>query len=118
MRHTTISTRQVFTYSKSDPGVFEYTSEFLVHELQRPCTLRVKGDHAVVAALEGPVGILDHKNQLVSLINVSDLLGWDGHLHPHDAILLPNGDLVVCTWNPGRISYWRRIKPRRECGEQ
>ena len=22
---------------------------------------------------------------------------------------LANGDIVVCTWNPGRLGYWRRL---------
>ena len=67
----------------------------------------------VVAALEGPVAILDKHNRLVSTIDVSKLIGANtGSLHPHDAIFLPNGDLVVGTWNPGFISYWKRLPPQ------
>uniref|UniRef100_A0A7S4C079 Peptidylamidoglycolate lyase n=1 Tax=Chrysotila carterae TaxID=13221 RepID=A0A7S4C079_CHRCT len=94
---------------------FEFDSEFTNSGLQRPCHIRffspAKGlprSHAVVPALEGPVGILDPQNRLVSTIDVGGLLGDLGHKHPHDAIVLPNGDLVVATWNPGRVSYWRR----------
>jgi len=36
-----------------------------------------------------------------------------GSLHPHDALLLPNGDFVVGTWNPGYVSYWKRL-PKEE----
>ena len=36
-------------------------------------------------------------------------LGGDGHKHPHDAIFLPSGDMVVATWNPGRLSYWKKL---------
>jgi hypothetical protein len=53
--------------------------------------------------------ILDKENKTVSVIEVGKLLGADGHKHPHDAIFLANGDIVCCTWNPGRISYWRRL---------
>ena len=78
---------------------------------QRPCNLRVAADgvHAVVPALEGPVGILNESNALVSLVDVAGLLGDKGHLHPHDALLMPSGDLIVATWNPGKLSYWKRI---------
>ena len=34
-----------------------------------------------------------------------------GFKHPHDAIWLANGDIAVCTWNPGRLGYWRRLAP-------
>lgn len=45
---------------------------------------------------------------------VAALLGHagpsSGHKHPHDAIFLANGDIAVCTWNPGKISYWRKLE--------
>jgi hypothetical protein len=73
--------------------------------------------HAVVASLDGSVGILDPSNRLVATVEVARLLGDRGHLHPHDAIVLANGDLVVATWSPGRLSYWRRVGVGR-AGEQ
>ena len=96
--------------NQSNPEVM-YASEFAVPELQRPCNLRVAADgvHAVVAALEGPVGVLNESNALVSLVDVAGLLGDKGHLHPHNALLMPSGDLIVATWNPGKLSYWKRI---------
>ena len=84
--------------------------------LSQPCGIRFAGDHAVVADLAGNVGILDSQNELVSVIPVAGILGEKGHRHPHDAILLPNGDLVVGTWNPGRISYWRRLGEKELIG--
>ena len=30
--------------------------------------------------------------------------------HPHDAEFLPNGDMVVATWAPGRVGYWKLLK--------
>lgn len=65
--------------------------------------------HAVVASLDGSVGILDASNRLVASVDVGRLLGALGHQHPHDAIVLANGDLAIATWNPGRLSYWRRL---------
>ena len=42
---------------------------------------------------------------MISVIAVGLLLGAHGFLHPHDALWLANGDLAVCTWNPGRLGY-------------
>ena len=60
-------------------------------------------------------------NTVVSVMEIAKLLGpgsaeaaalgGDGHKHPHDAIFLPNGDVVVGTWNPGHLSYWRCAAP-------
>ena len=64
----------------------------------------------MVAALDGPVAVLDKKNTVVSVIDVAGLIGEQtGSLHPHDAILMPNGDIVVATWNPGFVSYWKLL---------
>ena len=64
---------------------------------------------AAIADLTGSVQIVDERsNAVLSVVNVSGILGDSGHLHPHDAQLLPSGDLIVATWNPGRVSYWRR----------
>jgi hypothetical protein len=67
----------------------------------------------------GSVAIYDSTNKLSSVIEVANTIGHLGHQHPHDAILLPNRDLVVCCWsgpgNPGQgaakgtISYWKHV---------
>jgi hypothetical protein len=44
-----------------------------------------------------------------SVIKVSELLGNLGSVHPHDAHFLPNGDIVVATWRPGHITYWKKL---------
>lgn len=102
---------QYFDFDAEKGDVFRYNSSVSVAELQRPCNIRFDfgNGYAVVPALEGPVGILDQDNKVVSVIDVAGLLGDKGHLHPHDATFLPNGDIVVCTWAPGRISYWRHL---------
>lgn len=60
-------------------------------------------------AANGTVAVLDESNRVVSVVEIAKLLGDQGHQHPHDAIFLANGDIVVCCWYPGRISYWRRL---------
>jgi len=44
---------------------------------------------SIVPDLEGPVGILDLGNNLVSLLNITELIGDLGSVHPHDSIFLP-----------------------------
>lgn len=76
----------------------------------RPVEADVWTDYLLVSNLNGPIGIFDKNNELISLIEVGKLLGAKGHKHPHDAMFLNNGDVVVGTWNPGKMSYWKRIK--------
>lgn len=100
-----------------------------VHPL--PCNVDVHDDalaglvavvpslgHSYSSLTNGSVEIYDGNSALLSTIEVAGLIGYLGHQHPHDAIFLPNGDVVVCCWggpaNPGQgpakgtISYWRR----------
>lgn len=99
---------QYLRHDPSLPDLFEYHSEFEVPGLERVCHFRPALDgssHAVVPALKGPVGIVNGKNRLVSLIDVAGLIGDLGYLHPYDAIILPSGDMVVVTWDPDRSGY-------------
>lgn len=64
---------------------------------------------AIIPDLAGPVAVLDNNNEVISVVNVSVLLAADQHKHPHDATFLPNGDMVVATWAPGRLSYWKKL---------
>jgi hypothetical protein len=43
------------------------------------------------------------------VIKIDELLGGRGDIHPHDSHFLPNGDIVVATWHPGHITYWKRL---------
>ena len=80
------------------------------------CNIDIWDDYAVVASLgqldgmaEGSVGVVDQRTgKIVSVLEVAALLGQTagvttGHKHPHDAIFLANGDIAVCTWNPGKV---------------
>ena len=72
--------------------------------LQSPDVPRARRD--ITPDLTGPVGVLNDKYEVVSVVNVSVLLAEEQHKHPHDAIFLPNGDMVV-PGPPGRLSYWK-----------
>jgi hypothetical protein len=86
-----------------------YHSTIQAKEITKPCNADVWGDYLLVPDLDGPCTILDKENQVVSVLEVGKLLGEQGFRHPHDAIWLANGDIAVCTWNPGRLGYWKRL---------
>ncbi len=78
-----------------------------------PCNLRMYPDQegrAITADLAGPVGVLNNANEVISVVNVSVLLADLQFKHPHDAELLPNGDMDVATWAPGRVGCWKLLK--------
>ena len=77
---------------------------------QLPCNVdRNKQDYWLVPALDGPVAVLDAQHaKLAAVLQVGELLP-EQCPHPHDAIFLDNGDIVVCCWNPGFLSYWKRV---------
>jgi hypothetical protein len=88
----------------------QYHSTIQAPQITAPCNADIQGDYVLVPDLDGPLVILDKENCVVSVVEVGKLLGERGFKHPHDAIWLPNGDIVVCTWNPGRIGYWKRVR--------
>jgi hypothetical protein len=108
---------EYFNYDPATPNKFEYAgrTKNLIPEMgpkTLPCNIRFypkQDNRAIVPDLSGPVAVLDKDNTVISVVNVSVLLKDLQHLHPHDAIFLPNGDMVVATWAPGRISYWKHL---------
>lgn len=105
---------QWFDFDPTDPSAFTFSHKANTTtsgNASRPCNMRFKNGKgmSVVPDLVGPVGILNENNELVSTIEVGALLGDLGHKYPHDAMFLPNGDVVVATWNPGRMSYWQLL---------
>lgn len=86
-----------------------YQSQIKGQGISEVCNTDVWGDYLLVPNLDGSVAYLDKNNQHAGTISISDVLGEQGHKHPHDAIFLSNGDVVIGTWNPGRLSYWKRL---------
>merc|ERR1712113_177178 len=77
-----------------------------------PCNIRTYPEHdwrSIVPDLAGPVLILDKNDKVISVVNVSQLLREEGTKHPHDAMFLPNGDMVIAAWAPGRVTYWKKL---------
>jgi hypothetical protein len=107
---------EFFDYDPASPDVFAWASTVdmipPMGNATLPCNVRVYpalGGIAVMPDLSGPVAVLDAANAVVSVVNVSVLLAELQHNHPHDAIFLPSGDMVVATWAPGRVSYWKKL---------
>lgn len=107
---------EFFNYDPLTPDVFNYTHTVNMQpglgNGTLPCNLRMYPDQegrGIIPDLSGPVAVLDNTNTVISVVQVSVLLASLEHKHPHDAIFLPNGDMVVATWAPGRISYWKLL---------
>eukprot|EP00931_Biecheleriopsis_adriatica_P049800 TRINITY_DN28818_c0_g1_i1.p1 TRINITY_DN28818_c0_g1~~TRINITY_DN28818_c0_g1_i1.p1 ORF type:complete len:362 (-),score=46.83 TRINITY_DN28818_c0_g1_i1:367-1380(-) len=108
---------EYFEVDPESPNKFEYKTTFDLRPSQGdgtlPCNIRIypeQESRAIIPDLAGPVQVLDRHDNVISVVDVSGLLGeTEGTKHPHDAIFLPNGDMVVAAWNPGRLTYWRRL---------
>merc|ERR1712166_1667300 len=117
-----------FEFFKYDPAGYETFDWYETVNLAAmmgpqtlPCNIRMYPDQAgraIVPDLAGPVAVMDASNTVISVVNVSVLLAEQQHKHPHDAIFLPNGDMVVATWAPGRISYWKLLPTDEETAEK
>jgi hypothetical protein len=77
--------------------------------ISRVCNTDIWQDQLLVTNLYGTVTYLDKNNKLIDTIELNKVLGAKGHKHPHDAIFMSNGDIVIGTWNPGFLSYWKRV---------
>ncbi|MGJ8681537.1 hypothetical protein [Paraglaciecola sp.] len=78
--------------------------------ISRVCNTDTWQQELLVPNLNGTVAYLDKNNKLINTIEINKVLGAKGHKHPHDAIFMSNGDIVIGTWNPGKLSYWKRLK--------
>lgn len=94
-----------------------------VQGIRLPCHFKTRDDLLLVPDLESVVTILDKNNRIIVQLG-------DGHpsglrdqprdkflggkfIHPHTAIWLANGDILVAEWVPiGRVTRLRRIDQR------
>ncbi len=93
---------------------------FVNNAMRQPCDMKVRGDRMLVPDLDSVVTILDSKNELIVQLcdgNPSSLRGASRDqfipgkfVHPHDAIWLANGDILVAEWVPiGRVTLLRAV---------
>ena len=93
---------------------------FVTTGMRMPCDMKVRGDRMLVPDLESVVTILDGSNAPVVHLcdgNPTNLRGASRDqfipgrfVHPHDAIWLANGDVLVAEWVPiGRVTLLRAM---------
>ena len=93
---------------------------FVTDGVRLPCHFKIRGELMLVPDLESVVTLFDADNKPVAHIgdgHPSKLRGaprdrfiQDKFIHPHDAIFLPNGDILVAEWVPiGRITLLKRV---------
>ena len=93
---------------------------FVTGGMRMPCDMKTRGELMLVPDLESVVTIVDKNNAPVVQLcdgNPSNLRGAPRDkfipgkfVHPHDAIWLANGDILVAEWVPiGRVTLLRRV---------
>lgn len=92
---------------------------FVTEGMRLPCDFSIRGDLMVVPDLESVVTILDKENTVVAHLGDGKPTNLRGapreqfiqgkFIHPHDALWLANGDILVAEWVPvGRITLLRK----------
>lgn len=93
---------------------------FVTEGIRKPCHFKTRGELMLVPDLDSVVTLLDKDNKVVAHLGdgyPSKLRGApretfiDGKfIHPHDAIFLHTGDILVAEWVPiGRITLLRKV---------
>ena len=93
---------------------------FVTAGMRQPCHFKTRGDLLLVPDLSSVITLLDKDNKVVAHLG-------DGHpsslrdkqrdqflpgkfIHPHTAIFLKNGDILVAEWVPiGRVTLLRKV---------
>jgi len=95
---------------------------FVKEGMRQPVHFKTRGDELLVPDLNSVVTILDKDNKVVVQLgdgaNMPDLRGKKRSefvpgkfIHPHTAIWLHTGDIVVAEWLPnGRVTLLRKLK--------
>jgi hypothetical protein len=93
---------------------------FVTDGIRLPCHFSFRKGEMLIPDLESVVTLLDEKNQVITQLGdgrPSDLRGHPRKdfipgkfIHPHDAIFLRNGDILVAEWVPiGRVTLLKRV---------
>jgi hypothetical protein len=93
---------------------------FVTRGMRRPCHGDVRGDFTLVPDLDSVVTVLDADGRVAAQLgdgHPSNLRGRPREefipgrfVHPHDAIFLRSGDILVAEWVPtGRITLLKRL---------
>jgi hypothetical protein len=93
---------------------------FVTDGMRQPCHFKTRGDILLVPDLSSVVTLLDKNNKVITHLgdgHPSNLRGAPREqfipgkfIHPHTAIFLKNGDILVAEWVPiGRITLLRKV---------
>lgn len=93
---------------------------FATAGMRLPCHFAIRKGELLVPDLDSVITILDDKNRVVAQLGDGAPSGLRGKprteflagkfIHPHDAIFLRNGDILVAEWVPiGRVTLLKRI---------
>lgn len=94
---------------------------FVTEGMRLPCHFSVRKGELLVPDLQSIVTILDENNRVVVALGDGDPTDLRGHprsdfipgkfIHPHDAIFLRNGDILVAEWVPiGRVTLLKKVR--------
>ena len=94
---------------------------FVKDGMRMPCHFKTRGEYMLVPDLRALVTILDKDNKVVTHLGdgIANMGGKRGvarekyidgeFIHPHDAIFLANGDILVAEWVPiGRVTLLKK----------
>ena len=93
---------------------------FVTEGIRKPCHFKTRGELMLVPDLDSVVTLLDKNNKVIAHLGdgyPSKLRGAPRKtfipgkfIHPHDAIFLHTGDILVAEWVPiGRITLLRKV---------
>lgn len=94
---------------------------FVKDGMRQPCHFDTRRDLLLVPDLDSVITLLDKDNKVVAQLGdgfPTDLRGKPRSeyipgkfIHPHDAIFLRNGDILVAEWVPtGRVTLLKKVK--------
>jgi hypothetical protein len=94
--------------------------KFVTNGMRRPCHFDIQGDLLLIPDLSSVVTILGKENQVVAQLGDGDPSSLRDHprrdfipakfIHPHDAIFLRDGSILVAEWVPiGRLTLLRKV---------
>jgi hypothetical protein len=96
--------------------------KFVSQGMRQPCNFSIRGSEMLVPDLRSVVTLLDKDNRVITQLGDGDPSRLRNaarnqfvpgkFIHPHDAIFLDNGDILVAEWVPiGRITLLKRRLP-------
>jgi len=93
---------------------------FVKNGMRLPCHFSIQNGKMLVPDLESVITILDERNDVITHLGDGHPSGLRDHprndfvptkfIHPHDAMFLRNGDILVAEWVPiGRVTLLRSL---------